>query len=253
MEQDNMSISWNFLPWKKFRKKSFGLQRKIYAAKQNKNYKEIKRFQKLLIASKSLHYVAVKKVTDSSMAKGIFVSRQVKLNMVNELHEILRRGKNLVCSSEKSLPFSSMQFLKNDAFYYIWKLILDPLYLSRFSAVNIRSRFDFTNYSKKVILKSHVLSKIKREIILLMDTSSQSASFDRLKTVVNIPTKYKFIVAKLILSMSFDSYFRFEYSIFRTTLYTLFLRIILLSTEKINTYKFLITLNLLENIDSVFH
>jgi len=47
MEQDNLCISWNSLPWKKFHRKSSSLQRKIYEAKQNENKKTIKRLRKI--------------------------------------------------------------------------------------------------------------------------------------------------------------------------------------------------------------
>jgi hypothetical protein len=64
MEQDIISISWKDLPWQKFQKKSFRLQCKIYNAKQNNKPRLVRRLQTLLIKSKSIHYLAVRRISE---------------------------------------------------------------------------------------------------------------------------------------------------------------------------------------------
>ena len=70
MEQDINGISWKHLPWKKFQQKSFRLQRKIYEARCSGNSKVLLRFQKLLINSESIYYLAVRKVTEDYLDRG---------------------------------------------------------------------------------------------------------------------------------------------------------------------------------------
>lgn len=252
MEQDSNSISWNFLPWGKFQKKSFGLQRKIYVAKHNENYNEIKRFQKLLLASRSLYYIAVKRVTNYHMYKGVFVSRQVKVDMVNELHETLRRYKNPVYTFKKSMDFFYIKFLKTEALCYIWSFVLDPLYRNTFSVFSVKKQFKSTKYSKKIAYVHHILSKIKKETILFMNTSLQRINLHRLKGLLSIPIKYKFLLSNVILGVDYYSYFRFEYSIFRTILSTLFLKRLLFYSKQLHLHKLLCTLNVLKKIESIF-
>lgn len=252
MEQDNNSISWNFLPWRKFQKKSFGLQRKIYSAKHNEKYNEIKRFQKLLLASRSLYYIAVKRVTEYHTSKGIFVSKQVKVDMVNELHETLRRYKNLVYNFRKSMDFFYIEFLKTEALCYIWSFVLDPVYRNSFSVSSIKKQFKSTKYLKKISYVYHILSKIKKETILFTNTSLQRINLHCLKGLLNIPIKYNSLVSKLILAVNYYSYFRFEYSIFRTILSTLFLKRLLFYSKQLHRYKLLATLNVLEKMESIF-
>ena len=90
MEQDNISISWKDLPWHKFQKKSFRLQCKIYKAKQCNNPRLVRRLQKLLIKSKSLHYLAVRNITESVTDKGLFLSEDKKFFLVEQSYYKIR-------------------------------------------------------------------------------------------------------------------------------------------------------------------
>ena len=84
MEEDIISISWKDLPWQKFQKKSFRLQCEIYKAKQNNKPRLVRRLQKLLIKSKSLHYLAVRRISEDFRDKGLFLSGDKKFELMEQ-------------------------------------------------------------------------------------------------------------------------------------------------------------------------
>jgi hypothetical protein len=136
MEQDNTSISWNSLPWKKFQRKSFRLQRKIYQAKHIKDYKSFTRLQKLLLRSRSVYYIFVRELANYYSSKGIFLSQKMKIKLVDDLHINFNRCKYFISNNifKKSLVSLSLEYLKNDVVARIWKCILD---LRRFQGIFI--------------------------------------------------------------------------------------------------------------------
>ena len=128
MEQDSISISWKDLPWEKFRRKSFRLQCRIYEAQQVGNYKLVKRFQKLLIKSKSTHYVIVKTVTESYATKGVFISDEKKLKLVCQLDRRVNNWNHLSNSwNKKKNRACIFSILKDQIFEQLYTLILLPI------------------------------------------------------------------------------------------------------------------------------
>ena len=69
MTQRQSSDRWKKLPWKKFQKNLFRLQRRIYKAQKASNYKLVRKLQKLLLRSKSAKFLAVRQVTQLNMGK----------------------------------------------------------------------------------------------------------------------------------------------------------------------------------------
>ena len=63
MTQLNASDKWKQLPWKKFRRIVFRLQRRIGLARKANNYKLVRQLQKLLLRSKAAKFLAVRQVT----------------------------------------------------------------------------------------------------------------------------------------------------------------------------------------------
>ena len=53
MTQPKASDKWKQLPWKKFRRIVFRLQRRIWKAQKANNYKLVRQLQKLLLRSKA--------------------------------------------------------------------------------------------------------------------------------------------------------------------------------------------------------
>lgn len=139
MEQDNLSISWNFLPWKKFQRKSFQLQRKIYQSKHSGDAKSFKRLQKLFIKSKSIYYLSVKEITNYYSSKGIFLSQRMKLKLVDHLYKNLSTWKFFRSSTKKRLTFFSLDYLKMELSAFIWKRIFNSSQGHKFITVTKKS------------------------------------------------------------------------------------------------------------------
>jgi hypothetical protein len=132
MEQDNISISWKHLPWKKFQRKSFRLQCKIYEAKCCDSSRNVKRLQKLLIKSKSIYYLAVKKVTDYYYRKGLFLSSEIKLSLVYEIYSNIINWKYFLLESYVKKGFLSIKILKAKIVSSILEFLIDPFFLHFF-------------------------------------------------------------------------------------------------------------------------
>lgn len=184
MEQDSLSISWKNLPWNKFQKKVFHLQCKIYEAKQNNNYKSIRRLQKLLIKSKSVHYLAVKKTTDSYLVRNLFLSDEEKMKFANEVNSRLNTWKYVAIKLSNYRKISSHDFnlfIKNEIIQSIWKLALEPLYLS--NCFLQKKEVDYFKWSKSVLTEK--LLKIK------IFPSFSRVNHNFLMTKLILPSKYK--------------------------------------------------------------
>jgi len=129
MEQDVSSISWKHLPWEKFQRKSFRLQYKIYEARCCDSKKNVKRLQKLLVKSKSVYYLAVKKVTDYYFCKGLFLSSEIKLNLVSELYSNITNWKYFLSNSYVKKGFVSVEVLKSKIVSSILEFLIEPSFL----------------------------------------------------------------------------------------------------------------------------
>ena len=60
---------WNTLPWKKFQRQVFKLQKRIYRASHRGDHRTVRKLQRLLIRSRSARCLAVRKVTQENQGK----------------------------------------------------------------------------------------------------------------------------------------------------------------------------------------
>ncbi len=60
---------WSELPWKKFEKVLYKLQKRIYQASLRGDVTNVKRLQKLLIKSRSAKFIAVRRVTQDNQGR----------------------------------------------------------------------------------------------------------------------------------------------------------------------------------------
>ncbi len=243
MEQDNISISWKDLPWKKFARKTFRLQCKIYGAKQNNNNKEIKRFQKLLLQSNSLHYLAVRKVISLSKFSST-LSEEEKIKIVNRLANILLLRKDLNFRSSKRFYSgrvkTAISLVLDKALQYAWKFVLEPIY-----DVSLKLYDNNFSHDKVKVQKLFKMSN-KKILKFTLDTSLKSVTFHKLKTLVRLPLNQILVLYRfLTTSQKF-----FEYSLCRSSTRFFDIRIflvrILLSTVQNfdNKYTFLTSPNI---------
>ncbi len=85
---------WKDLPWKKFRRHRFRLQKAIFKAQKNGNKAKVKRLQRLLLRSRAVKALAVRQVTQSNQGKktpGVdgktALSTKERLNLCQLLHQ----------------------------------------------------------------------------------------------------------------------------------------------------------------------
>ncbi len=63
------SESWRKLPWKKFRKNLFRLQKRVWKAVRAGDMRKARSLQKLIIRSKSARLLAIRQVTQLNAGK----------------------------------------------------------------------------------------------------------------------------------------------------------------------------------------
>jgi RNA-directed DNA polymerase len=88
-----IAYEWKALPWKKFQKAAFKLQKRIYRASQRGDVKLVRRLQKLLVKSQAAAHLAVRRVTQENHGKktaGVDGVKQLtplqRLELANNLH-----------------------------------------------------------------------------------------------------------------------------------------------------------------------
>jgi len=88
---------WNNLNWKKFQRKTFHLQRRIYKAVRADDLRKARSLQKLLLSSRSAKWLAIRQVTQLSQGKrtaGIDGKTALTYKERVELLEILNANQN---------------------------------------------------------------------------------------------------------------------------------------------------------------
>lgn len=69
MKSNLHSVQWKTLPWKKFQRKVFRLQKKIWKAVREGDRQSATRFQKLLLSSRAAKWIAIRQVTQLNTGK----------------------------------------------------------------------------------------------------------------------------------------------------------------------------------------
>jgi hypothetical protein len=234
MEQDNLCISWNSLPWKKFHRKSSSLQRKIYEAKQNENKKTIKRLQKLLLRSKSIYYIAVKSVTDYYSSKGIFLSKRVKSDLVSSVYMKLSTEKSSLIDIKLRVNFAELNYLKDEVVAYVMNFLIKSVY----------KQDNVTNKSISHVFNIQILIRDKRYLSLafkrlLKISFLSNTSFRYLKSLLTVPVKYKSNILRSVTLVASNFYFYACPLSVRVNLQSLYFSMVLLHMENSNLLHFL--------------
>jgi hypothetical protein len=232
MEEDIISISWKDLPWQKFQKKSFRLQCEIYKAKQNNNPRLVRRLQKLLIKSKSIHYLAVRSVTEVFKDKGLFISGDKKFSLVEQSYYEIGNWKHRSFKSfsklKHSRAFLNISFLKNKVIEYVWKFIIEPTCVDNF--INLKKKWQ-VNLHKNIVQELSNLTRFKDQIILKVTLSSYltNVNFNILMSRLWLPSQYKLGIYRAIKKGSL------ELHDIKGSLVSLFSNILLDGIENLNS------------------
>nr|YP_009420356.1 group II intron protein [Cryptomonas curvata]ASO75844.1 group II intron protein [Cryptomonas curvata] len=233
MEQDDKSISWNSLPWKKFQKRNFSLQRKIYAANLCENYTLLKRLQKLFLKSKSLYYIAVKRVTHYYSSRGIFLSERTKLLVVEELYATFHRWK--WSSKFKILGDKfNLRYLKEEAISFILQCLIETVYPNKVPLRSSGDKLMRTRVLKRSVYSYFRLSKLTKTLRIFVAGSSYSFHSFLLKSSIRIPSKYRLLAFRGLKTLVFNV----DLLAFRKNLHSVFLTMMLCRFEDLNFFTY---------------
>ncbi len=93
----NTSESWKELPWKKFRRNLFRLQKRVYKAVRVEDYRKARSLQKLILKSTSARLLAIRQVTQLNAGKktaGIDGKASLSFGERFALEELLKSSVN---------------------------------------------------------------------------------------------------------------------------------------------------------------
>lgn len=93
MDKSIVDTSWNSLPWKEFQIKLFQLQCRIYRAMQTGDIKDVVKFQKILLKTKSAYFMALWHTTKEKRFNEIDITTY--LNSNEKMPRFIRFQNNL--------------------------------------------------------------------------------------------------------------------------------------------------------------
>ncbi|PSB05407.1 RNA-dependent DNA polymerase [Pleurocapsa sp. CCALA 161] len=147
MTQPPASDKWKQLPWKKFQRIVFRLQRRIWKAQKAHNYRLVRQLQKLLLRSQAAKFLAVRQVTQLNKGRktagvdGIkSLPPKQRLNLVFELdvnqwqHQFLRRV--WIPKSKVERRGLGIPTIADRAHQSLLKIALEPATEAYFSAAS---------------------------------------------------------------------------------------------------------------------
>jgi RNA-directed DNA polymerase len=90
-QQDQKSVAWNKLPWRKLEQHVYDIQKRIYRASQRGETRKVEKLQKLLMKSRSARLLAVRRVTQDNQGKKTAGIDGVKSVSPNGRFELVER------------------------------------------------------------------------------------------------------------------------------------------------------------------
>jgi|LauGreDrversion4_2_1035121.scaffolds.fasta_scaffold00051_2 hypothetical protein len=205
MERDNLCISWKSLPWGLFERKIFQLQCKIYKAKQSGNFILVKRLQKLLIHSKSTHFIATRLLTDSGDNRKF--SECEKYTLASNIHWSLRGGlclnKFRFSKSNKNLEFKKILVIQ-----YILRLALEPLYYEKVYWILWKRGQSVVRLIKKLSCQVKRASRHGWKKVLRFEVNFPQVglNFNSFISHISLPFKYKLFIYNILTVTCFDKH-----------------------------------------------
>lgn len=205
MEQDSNCISWKSLPWTLFKRKIFHLQCKIYEAKKRGNFRLVRRLQKLLIHSKSAHFIATKLLVNC--CDKYKLSDYEKITLAYSIRYSLRNdfstNKFRLCESHKSLEFGKVSVIQ-----YILRLVLEPLYYEKPNWILVRDDEKLNVLIERISLQIQRVSNLGLKKVLRFEINSclRENNYKLFIKQVNLPLKHKLFLYKSLKMSWLDSH-----------------------------------------------
>ena len=206
---DNASESWQKLPWKKFRRNLFRLQKRVFKAIQVGDMRKAKSIQKLILKSTAARLLAVRQVSQLNAGKktpGVDGEANLTFEERFDLAEELKRhGSNWLHQKLREIPIpkkdGTKRILKvptlgDRAWQCLAKYALEPAHEATFHANSYGFRTGRSAHDAQKILfnnlRSYCHGKDKRVIELdiekCFDRISHASIMDRLIAPLSLKT-----------------------------------------------------------------
>ena len=199
--RDNSSESWKTLPWKKFRRNLFCLQKRVYKAVQVGDKRKAKSLQKLILKSTTARLLAIRQVTQLNAGKktaGIDGKKSLNFKERFELNELLKASvSNWIHQGLREIPIpkrdGTIRTLKiptiaDRAYQCLIKYALEPAHEATFHAYSYGFRTGRSAHDAQKILFNNLRSYcngidkrvIELDIEKCFDRINHTAIMDRL-------------------------------------------------------------------------
>ena len=199
--RDNSSESWKTLPWKKFRRNLFRLQKRVYKAVQVGDKRKAKSLQKLILKSTAARLLAIRQVTQLNAGKktaGIDGKKSLTFKERFELNELLKASvSNWKHQGLREIPIpkkdGTTRMLKiptiaDRAYQCLVKYALEPAHEATFHAYSYGFRTGRSAHDAQKILFNNLRSScngidkrvIELDIEKCFDRINHTAIMDRL-------------------------------------------------------------------------
>ena len=201
----NTSESWKKLPWKKFRKNLFRLQKRIYKAVRVGDKRKVMSLQKLVLKSTSAKLMAIRQVTQLNAGKKTAGIDGKKALNYSERFKLLKLLKNPrwnhqglrkipIFKKDGSKRWLSIPTISDRAWQCLAKFALEPAHEATFHANSFGFRTGRSAHDAQKLLfdnlksnaKGHQKTVIELDISKCFDRISHKAIMDRLIAPKNL-------------------------------------------------------------------
>ncbi len=206
---DNASELWMNLPWKKFKRDLFRLQKRVYKAVSVGDKRKAKYLQKLILKSKAARYLAIRQVTQLNAGKktaGVdgkasltfeerfSLSIELKENVNTWVHKKLRQIP--IPKKDGTMRMLKVPTIADRAWQCLAKYALEPAHEATFHAKSYGFRTGRSAHdAQKVVFlnlsaKAHGIDKrvIELDIEKCFDRINHSSIMDKLIAPLGIKT-----------------------------------------------------------------
>ena len=221
MGKNNTNLSWNSLPWKEFHIKLFQLQRRIFRAMQTENIQDTIKFQKMLLTSKAVYFMAIKKVTaEKNRNANINLNYDAVLKLVLKLQDKLQYWEyntiKKVCSNieYKKRNCLELSTLEDDIVFCIWHYALEPIYNASFftNAYGFRPYKTCLDLQKEILFQFNYVKKkaVKKIVTVKIENSFADLNYDLFLKNLIFPLDFKTSLMKalnnlLVINISLEN------------------------------------------------
>lgn len=189
---NNASELWKNLPWKKFRRDLFRLQKRVWKAVSVGDKRKAKYLQKLILKSKAARYLAIRQVTQLNAGKktaGVDgkaslsceerfdLSEELKANVNTWKHKKLR--KIPIPKKDGTIRMLKVPTIADRAWQCLAKLALEPAHEATFHAKSYGFRTGRSAHDAQKILFNNLRPMGKREHKRVIELDIEKC-FDRI-------------------------------------------------------------------------